>query len=187
MRLIAELVHPALTTRTGRVLRRHAARAIVQRGRSLLLLYTERYDDFSFPGGGIADGEDPVAALQRELAEETGATRIRVLGDYGRIEEYRPDRSPDHDLMHMTSHFYVCAIDAELGATRLEHYEQANGMRPMWMDVEAAIAHNRAVLQRADARMGLSIHRETYMLEHVANASDTPAGRPQERSGKFCS
>ena len=175
MRVIAELVHPALVTRSGRVLRRHAARAIVQRGRALLLMYTARYDDYSFPGGGIADGEDPVAALRRELAEETGASRIRVLHAYGTIEEYRPDRSPDHDLMHMTSHFYTCAIDAQLGQTRLEHYEQANGMRPVWIDVDAAIAHNRAVLQRADARMGLSIHRETYMLEHVAAELDPPA------------
>ncbi|MDR6990448.1 NUDIX domain-containing protein [Luteimonas sp. 3794] len=168
MRLIAELVHPALTTREGRVLRRHAARGIVQREGAILLLYTERYDDFSFPGGGVAEGEAPVAALHRELAEETGATRIRVLDAYGIVEEYRPDRSPDHDLMHMTSHFYVCAIDATLGDARMESYEQANGMRPVWVDLQAAIAHNRAVLQRADLRMGLSIHRETFMLEHVA-------------------
>lgn len=168
MRLITELVHPALATREGRVLRRHAARAIVQEGPSILLLYTERYDDFSFPGGGIAVGEAPEAALHRELAEETGATRIRVLRDYGVVEEYRPDRSPEYDLMHMTSHFYVCAIDAALGDTRMESYEQANGMRPVWMDMQAAIAHNRSVLRRADPRMGLSIHRETFMLEHVA-------------------
>ena len=56
MRVIAELFHPALVTRSGRVLRRHAARAIVLRGRALLLMYTARYDDYSFPGGGIADG-----------------------------------------------------------------------------------------------------------------------------------
>ncbi|MDR7191849.1 NUDIX domain-containing protein [Luteimonas terrae] len=168
MRLITELVHPALATREGRVLRRHAARAIVQRETSILLLYTERYDDFSFPGGGIADGEAPVAALHRELAEETGAMHIHVLRDYGVVEEYRPERSPAYDLMHMTSHFYVCAIDATLGDVRMEPYEQANGMRPVWVDLQAAIAHNRAVLQRADPRMGLSIHRETFMLEHVA-------------------
>lgn len=177
MRLITELVHPALTTREGRVLRRHAARAIVQRETSILLLYTERYDDFSFPGGGIADGETPVAALHRELAEETGATRIRVLREYGIVEEYRPDRSPVHDLMHMTSHFYDCAIDATLGVARMETYERANGMRPLWVELQTAIAHNRAVLQRADPRMGLSIHRETFMLAHIAatNSGDPPA------------
>lgn len=100
MRLLTELVHPALATREGRVLRRHVARAIVQRGASILLLYTARYDDYSFAGGGIAHGEDPVAALCRELEEETGAANIRVLDAYGRIEEYRPHVAPDYDLMH---------------------------------------------------------------------------------------
>ncbi|VXC15712.1 DNA mismatch repair protein MutT [Luteimonas sp. 9C] len=180
MRLIAELIHPALATREGRVLRRHAARAIVRRGPSILLLYTERYDDFSFPGGGVADGETPIAALHRELAEETGAARIRVLRAYGVVEEYRPDRSPDHDLMHMTSYFYVCAIDPALGDARMEPYERANGMRPVWVDPQVALAHNRAVVQRGDPRMGLSIHRETCVLAHVAAADDdaTPPAGP---------
>lgn len=53
MKLLQELVHPALTTREGRILRRHAARGIVLRKKEILLLFTERYNDFSLPGAGL--------------------------------------------------------------------------------------------------------------------------------------
>lgn len=168
MRLITRLVHPALQTLDGRILHRQAARAIVLKAQSILLLFTERYNDFSFPGGGLDAGEDLVAGLHRELGEETGATNIRVIEHFGIVEEFRPHWKPDFDLMHMTSHYYTCDVDLALGETRMEHYETDNGMRPVWVDLHDAIAHNRAVMQRQDARMGLSIHRETFMLETVA-------------------
>ena len=50
---------------------RHAARGIVLKGEDILLLYTQRYHDYSLPGAGIDDGEDEVEGLIRELREET--------------------------------------------------------------------------------------------------------------------
>ncbi|MFN3664032.1 NUDIX domain-containing protein [Yoonia sp.] len=169
MRLIKKLVHPDVKSVTGATLTRRAARGIVMRDRSILLLFTERYNDFSFPGGGVAEGENLIEGLYRELEEETGARNVRVQRDYGYVEELRPHWQPGFDLMQMTSHFYVCDIDPALQATKMEHYETANGMRPIWVDLDEAIAHNRAVVQRREASMGLSILRETFMLEHVAD------------------
>lgn len=54
------------------------------------LLFTERYNDFSFPGGGLDAGEDIVVGLRRELEEETGARDIRALQNFGYIEVNRP-------------------------------------------------------------------------------------------------
>lgn len=179
MRLITTLVHPDLKSTEGRVLRRQAARGVVLRGRRLLLLYTERYDDFSFPGGGIDPGEDLVVGLQRELEEETGATDIRVASHWGYVEEFRPHWKAGFDLMHMTSHFFVCEVGITLGEARMEHYERDNGMRPVWVDVDEALAHNRAVMQRQASSMGLSIHRETFMLDCVRRellSTSRPAG-----------
>ncbi|MFN3847569.1 MAG: hypothetical protein ACK4RZ_17370, partial [Paracoccaceae bacterium] len=62
-----------------------------------------------------------------------------------------------------------CDIDPELRATKMEDYEKANGMRPVWVDLEEAIAHNRGVMQRREASMGMSIQRETYLLEEIVN------------------
>lgn len=168
MKLLQELVHPDLATREGRILRRHAARGIVLREEKILLLFTERYNDFSLPGGGVDENEDIQIALKRELEEETGARDIRVQSHYGFIEEYRPHWKPEYDLMHMTSHFYVCEVAAELAEVRMESYEIANGMKPLWISVEEAMNHNRQVMSRQEQSMGQSIQRETFMLEQIA-------------------
>ena len=55
---------------------RLAARGIVLKNEDILLLYTQRYDDYSLPGGGIDDGEDNIAGLVREMKEETGAAVV---------------------------------------------------------------------------------------------------------------
>ncbi|MFN4297250.1 MAG: NUDIX hydrolase [Brevundimonas sp.] len=169
MRLIKKLVHPDVKAVTGAILTRRAARGIVMRDTSILLLFTERYNDFSFPGGGVAEEEDLIDGLRRELEEETGASNVRVQRNFGYIEELRPHRRSGFELMHMTSHFFFCDIDPELRATRMEAYETANGMRPLWVELHEAIAHNRGVMKRLEATMGLSIQRETFMLEELVN------------------
>jgi len=169
MKLLKELIHPELTSRDGRVLRRHAARGIVLRGDRILLLFTERYNDFSLPGGGIDEGEDIIVALKRELEEETGAQDVQVKEHYGFIEEYRPYWKPQFDLMHMTSHFFLCDVAPELADARMESHEVANGMKPVWMPVSEAVNHNRQVMARQEQTMGQSIQRETFMLEKIAD------------------
>lgn len=172
MKLITKLIHPDAKDATGKVLTRQAARGIVLREASILLLFTERYNDFSFPGGGVEDHEDMIDALRRELEEETGARNVLVQRNYGYVEELRPHRRDGFALMHMTSHFFVCDIDPDLCAPKMEHYETANGMRPVWMNLHEAIAHNRGVMRRSETTMGLSILRETFMLENVAASLD---------------
>ena len=51
----------------------------------------------------------------------------------------------------------------------MESHEIANGMRPVWISVTEAIAHNEAVMQRQESSMGQSIQRETFMLRKVAS------------------
>jgi 8-oxo-dGTP pyrophosphatase MutT (NUDIX family) len=169
MKLIKKLLHPDVKSQIGNVLTRQAARGIVMRDASILLLFTERYNDFSFPGGGVEADEDLIDGLRRELEEETGARNVRVQRNYGYIEELRPHWKAGFDLMHMTSHFFVCDIDPELRATRMEGYELANGMRPMWVKLDEALAHNREVMHRREASMGQSIQRETFMLQRLAD------------------
>ncbi|PTB98439.1 DNA mismatch repair protein MutT [Marinobacter sp. Z-F4-2] len=168
MKLLKKLLHPELTSLEGTVLRRHAARAIVLRDDKILLLFTERYNDFSLPGGGIDDGEEITVALKRELEEETGARDVQVKEHYGFIEEYRPHWRPEYDLMHMTSHFFLCDVAEELADVRMEHYEIENGMKPVWVSGSDAVSHNREVLGRQEKTMGQSIHRETFMLEKIS-------------------
>lgn len=167
MTLLHTINHSGIRAIEGSVFKRVAARAIVLHGQDILLLYTRRYNDYSFPGGGLNSGEDAIDGLRRELVEETGARNIQVLRHYGYVDEYRPHRHPGYDLMAMRSHFYLCSAEQELGNTALEAYEQANGMSPQWINIHKAVAHNEAVLAEKPPGMGLSIERETLMLKRV--------------------
>lgn len=168
MILIKKLIHPDVININGTVFNRQAARGIVLTDDKILLLFTERYNDFSFPGGGVENGEDIKLCLSRELAEETGARNIQIKHHYGYIEEIRPYPKEGFDLMHMISHFYMCEIDSILDEPKMESYELKNGMRPIWVNLHDAIKHNKSVLQKKDESMGQSIFRETFMLEKIA-------------------
>lgn len=67
----------------------------------------------------------------------------------------------------MISHCYVCDIDDELGDTAFEAHEVNNGMKPVWMNIHEAIAHNEHTIENS-VKKGLSIDRETYLLKVIA-------------------
>ncbi len=173
MRLLKTAFHPNVSPADVapiseyHVIVRHAARGIVIKGENILLLYTQRYDDYSLPGGGIDDGEEETAGLVRELKEETGAQGIRNIKPFARYDEYRPWHKPDADIIHMISHCFICDIDEELGETAFESYEVHNGMTPVWMNIHQAIHHNEEVIANSDKK-GLSIEREVYLLKVIA-------------------
>ena len=165
--LSPELIQQGLSpTSDLTLIERHAARAIVLKGENILLLFTQRYHDYSLPGGGIDEGEDEIEGLIRELKEETGAQGVRNVKPFARYDEYRPWYKPYADIIHMISHCYVCEIDEELGETAYESHEVSNGMKPVWMNIHQAIAHNEEVIANSDKK-GLSIERETFMLKVI--------------------
>lgn len=172
MQLLKTAFHPDLSpvdispVSELRLAVRHAARGIVLKGDDILLLYTERYHDYSLPGGGIDEGEDEVEGLIRELQEETGARGVRNIKPFARYDEYRPWHKANADIIHMISYCYVCDIDDDLGDTAFESYEVSNGMKPVWVNIYKAIMHNENVIATSDKK-GLSIERETYLLKEI--------------------
>jgi ADP-ribose pyrophosphatase YjhB (NUDIX family) len=145
---------------------RKATRAIVIKGEDILLLFTERYHDYSLPGGGIDEGEDNISGLIRELREETGGHNVSNIREFGCYEEYRNWYKADFDVIHMLSYCYTCDIDETLLAPELEPHELRNGMKPLWHNIHQAIAHNELVI-RNSAKKGLSIERETFLLKLI--------------------
>jgi len=168
MRLLKSTIHPDIQTLEGKQFHRKAARGIILDGENILMLYTERYHDYSIPGGGIDDGEEIEAGLLRELEEETGAQHIEVMSEFGLYEEYRPWYKDDFDIVHMQSYCYVCNIHPELGETRLEEHEIQNGMEPVWINIHEAIAHNEHTIANSPKK-GMSIERETFLLKLIVD------------------
>ncbi|EKO3399653.1 NUDIX hydrolase [Vibrio fluvialis] len=150
-----------------RILQRKAARAIVLDGEDILMLYTERYHDYTLPGGGVDEGEDILQGMVRELEEETGAQNIHNIKPFGLYEEFRPWYRDDADVMHMVSYCFTCKIDRELGDTNYEDYEIKNGMKPVWINIRDAITHNELTMAESEKK-GMSIERETFLLRLIA-------------------
>ncbi len=160
--------HSQITTLENKtVFSRLATRSIAIQGNSILLLYTERYEDYSLPGGGLDLGENKLDGMLRELQEETGAMNVRNIKPFGIYEEYRPWHKPDYDVQHMISYCYTCEIDITLGRSNLEHYEITNGMKAVWVDINEAIDHNKKTMATS-TKKGMSIERETFLLTLIA-------------------
>ncbi|GEM75233.1 DNA mismatch repair protein MutT [Vibrio sagamiensis NBRC 104589] len=148
------------------MIQRRAARAIALDGEEILLLYTKRYHDYTLPGGGVDEDEDIISALHRELREETGAESMQDIKPFGLYEEFRPWHKDGAEVIHMTSYCYTCDVKRELGETQYEDYEIHNGMRPVWMNIHQAIAHNERVILESPKK-GMSIERETFLLKLI--------------------
>lgn len=167
MQLLKTHYHPEVKTLEGKsIFTRLATRSIAMNGESILLLYTERYEDYSLPGGGLEIGEDRIEGMIRELKEETGAAGIKNIKPFGAYEEYRPWYKPDYDIIHMTSYCYTCDIQRELGTSNLEAYEIKNGMKAKWINIHEAIDHNKRTILSSEKK-GMSIERETFLLERI--------------------
>ncbi|PKF62171.1 DNA mismatch repair protein MutT [Psychromonas sp. psych-6C06] len=166
MRLLRSTCHPAVNLAEYRYFERIATRAIVLKGDKILLLYTERYDDYTLPGGGVDDGEALLEGFKRELAEETGAKHIRNIEEFGLYEEFRPWYKEDFDAMKMQSYCFRCEIDEQLGETKFEDYEIKNGMKAVWLPISEAIKHNQNTLAESDKK-GMSVERELFLLKLI--------------------
>jgi 8-oxo-dGTP diphosphatase len=101
------------------------------------------------PGGGVADGETPAAAVLRELAEETGLTGVLVRR-LGAVEH--ADR---------TAHYFLVGVEPGplvLGGPEARAASAVNRYAPGWLpladlDAEPLVpAGVRAIIRAAAGR-----------------------------------
>jgi len=69
-----------------------AVAGLVRKDDKVLLVYSEKKQDWEFPGGQVEEGETVTQALQREILEETGITaEVKTLtGVYSNIKNHPP-------------------------------------------------------------------------------------------------
>jgi len=93
---------------------RPGAYGILRLGQKILLTHQSQPDDeFQLPGGGIDAGESPLAALHREVFEETGwgISVDRRLGAF-----LRYTYMPEYDLWaRKTCHIFLCRPTRQKG------------------------------------------------------------------------
>jgi 8-oxo-dGTP diphosphatase len=112
--------------------RRPGVYAILLRGDSILATHqSEPVPEFQLPGGGIDRGEHPIAALHREVREETG-WRIAIERRIGAFRRFT--YMPEYDLWAEK----VCTVYLAKPVLRLGPPSEA-GHSAVWMPVSDAI------------------------------------------------
>lgn len=166
MELLKKIIHPDVKELSGKIFDRVSARGVMIKDGKILLMYTKRYNDYTFPGGGVDCEEHLHSGLKREMLEETGAVDVEIIEELGYIEDFRPYARADYDLVHEKSYFYLCDTD-KFEEAQFEDYEIKNGMKHVWIELDEAITHNKKVIEQKENSLGLSIVRETRAMEIV--------------------
>jgi 8-oxo-dGTP diphosphatase len=113
--------------------RRPGVYAVLLRGDSILTTFQQApVPEFQLPGGGIDAGEQPVAALHREVIEETG-WKIDVVRRIGAFRRFT--FMPEYDLWAEK----LCAVYLARPVMRLGPPSEA-GHTAVWLPVKEAVA-----------------------------------------------
>lgn len=112
---------------------RPGAYVILPRNGQVLLTFQESPKaEFQLPGGGVDKGENPIAALHREVFEETGWT----IGQPMRLGAYRRFcYMPDYDLWAEK----LCTIYVARPILRISDPTEP-GHTAVWMSHESALS-----------------------------------------------
>ena len=94
----------------------------------------------------------------------------QVTGELGKIIEYALAIEDDFETFKMTSYYYFCEINGELGALNLDNYESELGFRPIWVTVAAALETNKKVLAESNPAPWW-MKREVFVLEDLSKSN----------------
>ena len=130
----------------------------------LLMIYSPVNGDYKFPGGGVDVGESHHEALRREIREECGATMTQVGEELGKVISYAHATEKGFETFKMNSYYYFCEINGDLGALKLDDYEEKLGFRPEWVSIETALETNKRVLAESNPAPWWT-RREIFVLE----------------------
>jgi 8-oxo-dGTP diphosphatase len=115
-----------------RYIRRPGVYAVLLQGDHILATHqAEPVPEFQLPGGGIDKGEQPIAALHREVLEETG-WKIAVTRRLGAFRRFT--YMPEYDLWAEK----VCAVYLARPVLRLGPPSEA-GHTAVWLPVEEGL------------------------------------------------
>jgi glycerol-1-phosphatase len=86
--------------------------AVIFDGDRVLLQRRDDNGRWGLPGGGVDAGESVVAAVVREVREETGldVEPLRLIGVYSDPANHQVIAYPDGNVIHYVSAVFECAI-----------------------------------------------------------------------------
>lgn len=164
MKLLKGIIRKQGIDFNGKKIYREAVRGVVIKDKTLLMIYSSKYGDYKFPGGGIDIGESHETALVREIREECGATVLSINDELGKVIEYDIPIEENYDVFEMVSFYYICEVDPNFGEQSLDQYEKDLGFTPIWVDIDKAISTNKMLIDSNNFPRWTP--REVFVLEH---------------------
>lgn len=133
MKLIATLTDKNFTdseTRSASEPRITVRTILLNEAGKIALMYTSKYNLYSFPGGGVDEGETLEEALRREVLEETGCY-CEIVAELGYIYENRGSMDYTQE-----SYYYITKKLGEAISPILTEDEVNNGTSYNWYTIE---------------------------------------------------
>ena len=114
---------------------------------------------WQLPQGGINKGESPLEAMYRELAEETGLTKVSVVQNAGPFKYQFPlwALKPGNKWTGQEQIWFLTHIknSRDKVVKESEEFTEFKWVKPSWM-VQRAISFKRPVYRKAFKSFGLS-------------------------------
>lgn len=136
MKLICEITDKSILGTDGLsdAKPRYTARAILKNHDGLYaVMFAEKFNLYSLPGGGIEENEDKIVALKRELLEETGC-ECDTITELGYVYENRA-----HCNYTQYSYYYYVRTDGVSHSLALTDEEKKNGTVLQWHTFDDAV------------------------------------------------
>lgn len=165
MKLICELNDRIMLGRDGMSDKppRLTARAIVKNQDGLYaVMYAEKFELHSLPGGGMEAGEDAICVLRREIYEETGCICDHIE-ELGIVSENRA-----HQDFTSMSYYYVVTTDHVPESIHLTDDEIANKTTVQWYRLEDVIRLISEPNHTTTQRMYLQARDMAALKEYIA-------------------
>lgn len=135
------------------------------------LVYSQKYNYYKFPGGGINKNEKITDALVREVSEETGLKVIlNSVTEYGYVQRLQKSDYFDDKIFDQTSFYYLCKTENNHCIQKLDDYEKDEGFILKTVPIKEAISVNRKCTA-SDCTM---ICRETNVLQYLCKKTLLP-------------
>ena len=149
----------------GKPFIRPSVRGIVLKGSKVALVYSQKYDYYKFPGGGIEDNENQIDTLLREVREESGLIVDKEsVKEYGYVSrKQKSNRSKEYEIFIQDNYYYFCDVEDEMVEQKLDYYEKVEGFILKWVYPSDAIYVNRN--HDHGPKDELMLERETKVLE----------------------